>query len=111
MKCFEGLVKDHIKSLLPANMDHLQFAYKTNRSTEDTISTLLHLTLTHLEDKNTYARILLVDFSSAFNTILPQQLVEKLKLLGVGTNICNWVLDFLTERKQTVRINSRTPSQ
>lgn len=108
MKCFEQVVKDHIKSNLPASMDHLQFAYRANRSAEDAVSTLLHLTLTHLEDKNTYARILLVDFSSAFNTILPQQLVEKLQLLGVGTNTCNWVLDFLTERKQTVKIISRT---
>ena len=75
---------------------------------EEVISILLHLTLTHLEDKNTNARILRVDFSSAFNTILLQQLVEKMKLLGVGTNTCNWVLDFLTERKQTVKVNSRT---
>jgi len=108
MKCFEQLVKDHITSHLGASMDHLQFAYRANRSTEDAIPTLLHLTLTHLKYKNTNARILLVDFSSAFNAILLHQLVEKLQLLGVGTKTCNWVLDFLTERKQTVKIGSRT---
>ncbi len=83
-------------------------AYRANRSTEDAISTLLHLTLTHLENKNTYARILLMDFSSAFNTILPQQLVEKLLLLGLDSGVCRWIMNFLTERRQTVRVGSLT---
>ena len=108
MKCFERLVMQHIKSCLPANLDPLQFAYRTNRSTEDAISTTLHLTLSHLEKKNTYARILFIDFSSAFNTIIPQQLVEKLRLLEVDIGTCNWVLDFLTRRQQTVRVGNKT---
>ncbi|KAF7649075.1 hypothetical protein LDENG_00147890 [Lucifuga dentata] len=108
MKCFERLVMQHIKNCLPANLDPLQFAYRTNRSTEDAISTTLHLTLSHLERKNTYARILFIDFSSAFNTIIPQQLVEKLRLLEVDTGTCNWVLNFLTQRQQTVRVGSHT---
>ncbi len=108
MKCFERLVMSHIRSCLPTNLDPLQFAYRANRSTEDAISTLLHLTLTHLENKNTYARILLMDFSSAFNTILPQQLVEKLLLLGLDSGVCRWIMNFLTERRQTVRVGSLT---
>ncbi|KAF7657974.1 hypothetical protein LDENG_00019880, partial [Lucifuga dentata] len=64
--------------------------------------------LSHLERKNTYARILFIDFSSAFNTIIPQQLVEKLRLLEVDTGTCNWVLNFLTQRQQTVRVGSHT---
>lgn len=85
MKCYERLVKDHIKSHLPANVDPLQFTYRANRSTDDNISTLLHLILNHLEDKNTYARILLVLLACHLNSILPQQLVEKLQVLGVDT--------------------------
>ncbi|XP_056138357.1 solute carrier family 23 member 1 [Lampris incognitus] len=82
-----------------------QFAYRANRSTEDAICTTLHLTLSHLEGKNTYARILFIDFSSAFDTIILQQLVEKLRLLDMDTGTCNWVLDFLMQRQQTVRGN------
>lgn len=87
MKYYERLVKDLIESHLPVNMDPLQFAYRPNQSTDDNISTLLHLIPNHLEDKNTYARILLVDFSLAFSSILPQQLVEKLQVVGVGATI------------------------
>ena len=68
---------------------------------------MLHLTLSHLEQKNTYAKLLFIDFS-AFNTIIPQQLVEKLQLLKVDNSICNWVHNFLTQRQQTVRVGSCT---
>ena len=69
MKCFERLVMQHIKSCLPANLDPLQFAYKTNRSTEDAISTTLHHHVVTPRKKNTHARILFIDFSSAFNQL------------------------------------------
>lgn len=64
---------------------------------EDVIFTVMHL-----ENKNTYARILLIDFSLAINTILPQQLIEKL------CKTCRWILDFLMERQQTVSVGSVT---
>ncbi len=48
-----------------------------------------------------------MDFSSAFNTILPQQLVEKLLLLGLDSGVW-WIMNFLTERRQTVRVGSLT---
>lgn len=72
----------NIKIHLPANLDPLLFAYRANGPIEDTMSAALHLSLTHLENKNTCARILLIDSSLAFNTILPQQLVDKLRTLN-----------------------------
>ncbi|GAA6075769.1 piezo-type mechanosensitive ion channel component 1-like, partial [Tachysurus ichikawai] len=98
MKCFEKLVMRHIKTQLPPSLDPLQFAYRPNRSTDDAIATALHLALTHLDNKDTYVRMLFIDFSSAFNTIIPQHLIGKLSLLGLNTSLCNWILDFLTGR-------------
>ncbi|KAK3519752.1 hypothetical protein QTP70_003891 [Hemibagrus guttatus] len=88
----------------------MQFAYLPNCSTDDAISTTLHLSLTHLESKDTYVRMLFIDFSSAFNTIIPQHLIEKLSLLGTNTSLCNWILDFLTGRPQSVRIGNSISS-
>ncbi|KAK3560314.1 hypothetical protein QTP86_006304 [Hemibagrus guttatus] len=62
---------------------------------------MLHLALTHLGNRDTYVRMLFIDFSSAFNTIIPQHLIEKLSLLGINTSLCNWILDFLTGRPQS----------
>ncbi|KAI2645940.1 hypothetical protein H4Q32_025291 [Labeo rohita] len=110
MKCFERLVMRNIKTSLPNTLDPLQFAYRPNRSTDDVISPTLHLALTHLENKDFYVRMLFIDFSSAFNTIIPQQLINKLNLLGLNTSLCNWILDFLTGRPQSVRVGRNTSS-
>ncbi len=54
--------------------------------------------------------MLFIDFSSAFNTIIPQQLIHKLVQLGLNTSLCSWLLDFLTGRPQAVRVGSNTSS-
>ncbi|KAK1805357.1 hypothetical protein P4O66_019188 [Electrophorus voltai] len=51
MKCFKRLFMRHIKTQLPPSLDPLQFAYRCNCSTDDAISTTLHLALTHLDKK------------------------------------------------------------
>ncbi|KAI3367977.1 hypothetical protein L3Q82_026798 [Scortum barcoo] len=59
-KCFERLVLAHLKSCLPPTLDPHQFAYRQNRSTEDAVSIALHSVLSHLDNKNTYARLLFI---------------------------------------------------
>ena len=61
--------------------------------------------LKHLEKNCNYARVLFIDFSSAFNTIQPHVMVQKLKDLNVGNDIIAWVLEFLTNRRQYVKLN------
>ncbi len=90
-KCFEKLVRVHFSSVLPASLDPLQFAYHSNRSTDDAIAFTLHTALSHLENKNTYVRMLFVDYSSAFNTIVPATLVAKLQSLGLKRSLCSWI--------------------
>ncbi len=109
-KCFEKLVREHIFSALPASLDPLQFAYRSNHSTDDAIAFTQHTALSHLENKNTYVRMLFVDYSSAFNTIVPATLVAKLQTLGLNRSLCSWILDFLTGRSQVVRMGNNTSS-
>ena len=109
-KCFESLVKGLICPILPPTLDPLQFAYRTNRNTEDAIAHVLHTALSHLEGSGTYVRMLFVDYSSAFNTIAPSRLDGKLRDLGVNPSLCSWILDFLTDRPQAVRVAGHTSS-
>ena len=89
MMSFESLVMAHLNSITPDTLDPLQFAYRPNRSTDDTISVTLHTALSHLDKRNTYVRMLFTDYSSAFNTILPTKLITKLRTLGLNTSLCN----------------------
>ncbi len=109
MKVFERLLKKHICSSIPATLDPLQFAYRPNRSTDDAISQVLHSSLTHIDSKNgNYVRLLFIDYSSAFNTIVPTKLAVKLSDLGLNTSLCDWIQDFLTGRPQVVKMGQFT---
>ncbi len=66
------------------------------------------LTSQHLDRAGTYVRILFVDFSSAFNSIIPNLLLPKLTQLSVPTSICQWITSFLTDRQQLVRLGKYT---
>ncbi len=73
---------------------------QTNRSVDDAVNMGLHYILQHLDRPGTYVKILFVDFSSAFNTIIPNLLLPKLTQLSVPTSVCQWITSFLTERQQ-----------
>ena len=108
MKCFERLVMVHINSIIPETLDRLQFAYCPNRSTDDAASIAIHTALFHLDRNNTHVRMLLIDYSSVFNTIVLSKLITKLRTLGLNTSLCNWTLDFLTGLPQVVRVGNNT---
>ena len=51
-------------------MDPLQFAYRANRGVEEETLTLLDLVSRHTDTSDSFVRILFMEFSSAFNTIV-----------------------------------------
>ena len=51
-----------------------------------------------------HVRIMFFDFSSAFNTIRPPILKDKLIGMGVAPSITSWIIDYLTARPQYVRM-------
>ena len=74
------------------------------------IAIALHTTLTHLDKSNAYVSMLFIDYSSAFNTILPSKLTKKATALGLNSSLCHLVLDFLTGRAQVVKVGNITSS-
>ncbi|KAK3522364.1 hypothetical protein QTP86_007648 [Hemibagrus guttatus] len=106
MKSFERLVLSYLKDITDPLLDPLQFAYRANRSVDDAMNMALHFILQHLDSPGSYARILFVDFSSAFNTIIPALLRDKLFQLNVPDSMCSWITDFLTDRRQFVRLGT-----
>ncbi len=108
MKSLERLVLAYLKDITRPLLDPLQFAYRENRSVDDAVNMGLHYILQHLDKPGNYARILFVDFSSAFNTIIPDLLSDKLTQLSVPTSICQWITSFLTDRQQLVRLGKLT---
>lgn len=100
IKCFGKLVLKHLQTSLPSAFDQHQFAYRQGRSTEDAVAIAVRSALKQLEHSGSYVRMLFIDYSSAFNTII----LSKLSLLGLPTHSCTWMKDFLTNRPQTVKL-------
>ncbi len=89
--------------------NRLQFAYRAKRSVDDAVNMGLHYVLLHLEKTGMYARILFVDFSSAFKTIIPNLILHKLTQLSVPTSVCQRITSFLTDRQQAGKIHIQHP--
>ncbi|KAK3545501.1 hypothetical protein QTP70_007733 [Hemibagrus guttatus] len=92
MKSFERLVLAYLKNITGPLLDPLQFAYQANRSVDDAVNMGLHFILQHLDKSGTYVRLLFVDFSSAFDTIIPTLLQTKLTQLSVPSSISGDVI-------------------
>lgn len=110
MKSLELLVLFHLKPITAPHLDPLQFAYRANHSVDDAINLGLHYALDHLDSPGSYVRMLFVDFSATFNTILPERLRGKMSLIGVEPSICRWIMDFLSNRQQHVQLGQHVCS-
>lgn len=101
-----------IKSVLPPTLDQNQHAYRSNRSVEDAVNTALYTALEHLEQRDTYVRMLFADYSSAFNTIVPSRLITKMLDLGLGQCYDYGLSQQNAENvsSQNVRLNSHASS-
>lgn len=53
-----------------------------------------------------FFKTIFFDFSSAFNSIQPPILKEKLSSMHVGPSLISWIANYLTNRAQFVRIGS-----
>lgn len=88
----------------------MQFAYRSRMGVEDAQTVLLNLLYKHLEGSGTYARLLFMHFSSAFNTMQPHVLARKLlNHFNLDVNFVAWIVDFLTCQSQRVRVNDFPP--
>lgn len=106
MKCSKRLVKDFICSSQP-RLDHLYFCHCLNRSTNNDISYVLCSGFSHIDkEKLRYVPLLIINYSWAFNTIVPSRLSKDLRL---NSMLCSWVLKLMTHKNQVV-INGHTLS-
>jgi hypothetical protein len=106
-KCLERVGLQLLMPHVEKHLDPMQFAYINKRSTTDAVCTLLHGITEHLDRKSSHtARALFIDFSSAFNTMQPHVLLNKLNMYDVPAYLRLWVLDYLLERPQYVQTKS-----
>ena len=108
MKTLERLLLRHLMPKVLHAQDPLQFAYQTGVGVEDAILYLLHRAHSHLDKGAGTVRIIFLDFSSAFNTIQPLILQNKLSAMQVDPHLITWITNYLIDRPQFVRLKDTT---
>ena len=111
MKVFERWVLFHLNKKVLDYIDPYQFDHKSKRGVEDAITNVLYNIYTYLDLPGATIRLLLFFyFSSAFNTIQPHLLCDKLLYMNLCPSLITWIKNYLTSRPQYVRLRPSTLS-
>ena len=103
-KVMEGFVRDLVDSV-SVDLDPRQYA-RAGYSTTDALVYLLQAIYEAVDTGNCAARLFLADFSKGFDLIDHEILTNELQLLQVNPILINWIVAFLSNRIQAVKIGS-----
>ncbi|XP_071956837.1 uncharacterized protein [Antedon mediterranea] len=101
----EHFVSSWIKPKITPKLDEMQFGNRTGASTSHYLTSMLHYLLQGLDKPGHEATVIAVDFRKAFDLIDHTIAVKKLIDIGVQPELMPWICDFLSERKQRVKLN------
>ena len=111
-KIFERLISKQLTNDLNNNtiFDKFQSGYRKSYSTE---TALLYVTdtLLHNINNNTPTQIIILDLSSAFDTIDHNILLQRLHLLNITNNALNLLKYYITNRTYNIKLESTSSNK
>ena len=106
MRILEKIVfKQEIYPQVKKVRDDDQFAYKEEASTTTALINCQHNWLKWLDDDADYVRVISFDLRKAFDTVPHDIICEKLKATDLNPYIINWIINFLSNRKQRIVVD------
>jgi hypothetical protein len=100
----ELVVENYVKPAVLKKIDSNQYGAIPNSSTTIALLNMLQSWNKATDGNGAAVRVLLLDFKKAFNLIDHHLLVEKLRLSDIPKWVLNWIVDFLSGRKQRVKL-------
>ena len=105
-KVFESIVMQWVDDAIVSHADPKQFGGLSGTSTTDALVEMTHKWYESTDSLNVYVRVVLLDFSKAFDLINHNTLLEKLRTFGITAHILRWLAAFLLDRTQQVNIEN-----
>ena len=103
MRLFERLVyKNELSTVCANHIDLDQFAYRKGHNSTMALLKSQHNWLKWLDGNADFVRIFSFDFSKAFDSVSHRILVSKLRDVDINPYILNWLISFISNRKQRV---------
>ena len=104
-KVVEGfLVEDYVKPAILKVVDPNQYGTIPNSSTTIALINMLHHWFLGTDGNGSTIRTILFDYRKAFDLIDHGILIDKLSRLELPPSVINWIIDFLTDRFQRVKL-------
>jgi len=104
VKVFESFVMKWVDNCIKDKIDPYQFGCVAGTSTTDALVEILHKWYEATDQQGTYIRILLLDYSKAFDLINHKILIGKLVSMDIPPHIVRWMAAFLMNRTQRVKV-------
>ena len=105
-KVSESFVIDQaLKPVVLSSIDLFQFGFIPGSSTTFALISMFHHWLRATDGTGSSVRTALLDFRKAFDLVDHHILVAKLLRIEVKPTAVNWLTDFLSDRKQRVKVN------
>ena len=105
-KLAEDFVVDrYVKPAVLAKVDPRQFGTVPGSSTTEALVSMTHAWYNATDGNGAAVRVMLFDFKKAFDLIDHQFLVRKLGTYDIPDAVISWITDFLTLRKQRVKLS------
>ena len=103
-KVFESIVMKWIDEKMDGKIDNKQFGGISGTSTTDVLLEMVNKWYEATDNLDSYVRVVMLDFSKAFDLINHCLLIEKLQLYDLPEHIIRWMAAFLLDRNQRVKI-------
>jgi hypothetical protein len=105
-KGIEYYARDWFMDIFKSQIDEYQYGSQSECSTVIALAQLFHNWLLNLDSGKNVVRILLVDFSKAFDLVDHNILINKVSKTGAPEFLISWLHSFLCGRQQRVKIGS-----
>ena len=106
-KLLESIITDKIREYMENNdfFSNCQHGFRKHRSCVTQLLEVMN-DFSKFSENNDPFDVIYLDFAKAFDTVPHQRLLIKLKAYGISGNLLNWIENFLTDRRQRVKVNS-----
>jgi len=101
----ECVVVDYVKSAVLNVLDPSEYGAVPKSSTTQALIHMLHHWTKGCDGNGATVRVTLYDYKKAFDLIDHRILVNKLCKLDLPTEIINWIIDFLSDRSQRIKLS------
>lgn len=104
-KLLDKLVNNKLFSIVKNSIDTRQHGFYSGRSTTTNLAIFCNYCISAVEN-GLQTDVLYTDFIKAFDRVNHDVLIYKLKMLGIHSNMLNWIYSYLSNRTLFVKIDN-----